>query len=65
MKMPHTATHRGKRVLIIFKDGSRIEGKFHTRTDRDVIIRTENGLERFGKSLIQSFITLPKIKRKQ
>ena len=36
---PHTATFRGKRVLVILRDGTRIIDRFLDRTDRKVLLK--------------------------
>lgn len=53
--MRHTACHRGRRVLIVLRDGARVEDKFLNRTDKWV------SLELYGKVYkrdIRSFTVL-------
>ncbi len=38
MRLGHMAVHPGKRVLVILRNGERIEDRFVTRTDRDVVL---------------------------
>jgi len=55
MKQPHTACHRGKRVLVRLRDGTLIDDRFVDRTDRWVV------LEKAGKVMkerIKAFIIL-------
>jgi hypothetical protein len=54
MRVPHTATRRGKRVKIILRNGSELVGKFLDRTDRWVELDTG----RVMKSDIRSFIII-------
>ena len=54
MKIPHTATHRGKRVLLVLRDGTRVSGRFVTRTDRWV----ELDVGKVHKKYIKAFIVM-------
>jgi hypothetical protein len=55
MRIPHTATHRGKRVKIVLRDGTEIVDRFIDRTDKWVVLK-ENG--RVNKSDIRAFIVI-------
>lgn len=46
MRMPHTATHRGKRVRVVLRSGEEIRGKFEGRTDRWIMIDGRKILKR-------------------
>ncbi len=55
MRIPHTATHRGKRVKVVLRDGTEIIDRFIDRTDKWVVLK-ENG--RVNKSDIRAFIVI-------
>lgn len=55
MRIPHTSTNPGKRVRIVLKDGTRIDDRFVTRTDRWIVLKNTG---RIMKRDIQSFIVL-------
>lgn len=55
MKLPHTATYRGKRVRVVLKDGTKIDDRFEDRTDKWVVLRE---IGRVMKRDIKAFIIL-------
>lgn len=50
--LPHTACHRGKKVLVKLRDGTEFVARFHDRTDKYVFME---GHPRIPKSEILSF----------
>jgi hypothetical protein len=54
MRVPHTSTNRGKKVRIILRDDTVLEGKFMDRTSRWVELDTG----RVMKKDIRAFIIL-------
>lgn len=55
MKQCHSATCRGKRVRIVLRDGTKIDDRFVTRTDRWVVLERSG---RVWKSDLKAFIIL-------
>jgi hypothetical protein len=43
MRLPHTATYRGRRVFVILKDGRRIVDRFVERTANKYVILQNAG----------------------
>ncbi len=54
MRVPHTATNKGRKVRILLRDGTRLEGRFVGRNDREV--RLDTG--RVNKREIRAFIVV-------
>ena len=52
MRVPHTATNKGKRVEILLRNGQKLCGKFISRTDRFVVLDTG----KVAKADIRAFI---------
>ncbi len=52
MRIPHTPTHRGKRVRVVLKNGQVLVDRFQGRTDRWVELQSNGRIE---KRWIQSF----------
>lgn len=50
---PHTAAPAGKRVRIVLRDGTVVNGKFKDRTDRHVFLMDG---QKIPKSKIRSFV---------
>jgi hypothetical protein len=59
---PHTSCHRGHWVLVILKDGTRVVGRFHERTDRAIMLRIglDDRERTIQKSDIRAFTPLGK-----
>jgi len=56
-KMPHTGCHRGKRVLIRLRDGTRISDVFHERNDKHIFLVNAGKIR---KNSIKSFVIVRK-----
>ena len=52
MRGPHTSCHRGKRVVIVLRDGERVEDVFQDRRSRYVELRSGR---RIDSAAIRSF----------
>lgn len=46
MPLGHTAAHRGKRVLVILRDGTRLVDRFEERNDRQVRLRKHGWIDK-------------------
>ena len=55
MKQCHSATRRGKRVRIVLRDGTKIDDKFVTRTDRWIVLEHAG---RVWKADLKAFIII-------
>lgn len=53
MGTPHTRTTKGKRVLVILHDGTRLVDRFEERTDRQIRLREKGWV---NKSEVRAFV---------
>lgn len=59
MRMPHTACRRSKRIRLVLRDGSRLDGRFLGRSDRWVDVDVGGGrARRVMKRDAKAFIIL-------
>lgn len=56
MRNPHSACHSHKRVTVILRDRTRLEGNFLTRNDRTITLEDGSVIPR---AELQAFITNP------
>lgn len=59
-KMPHTQTHRGKRVAVVLRSGEIVEGRFiqRAKSNRWIEVDVQAEVVRIYKSEIVSFSPL-------